>query len=98
MNCGGIYEICNLVNGKRYIGSAVNFQKRWKTHVRLLNMGGHFSKRMQASWAKHGSEKFAFRPLLICRPEHLLMYEQIVINALSPEFNSCKVAGSTLGL
>lgn len=94
----GIYEIRNVVSGKRYIGSAVDFDKRWKTHRRQLNAGKHFSKNMQASWNKYGGEQFAFRPLLICAREHLLMYEQIAIDGLLPEFNSCKVAGSTLGI
>lgn len=29
LNQSGIYEILNTVNGKRYIGSAKNFSKRW---------------------------------------------------------------------
>lgn len=28
----GIYQIINTVNGKRYIGSAVNLGKRWINH------------------------------------------------------------------
>ena len=33
LNQSGIYEILNTVNGKRYIGSAKNFSKRWWGHT-----------------------------------------------------------------
>jgi predicted GIY-YIG superfamily endonuclease len=36
---GGIYEIANRVNGKRYIGSAAFFNKRWSQHRGLLRRG-----------------------------------------------------------
>lgn len=33
----GIYEIRNTVNGKRYIGSTVNFKRRWWAHRAKLS-------------------------------------------------------------
>lgn len=32
MKASGIYEITNLINGKRYVGSAVNMYRRWYAH------------------------------------------------------------------
>lgn len=97
MTAGGIYQIRNRENGKSYVGSAVDFKKRWKTHQRQLSANKHFSKPLQASWNKYGAHAFDFLHLLICARQHLLMYEQIAIDAIAPAFNSCKVAGSTLG-
>ena len=34
----GIYKIRNLVNGKIYVGSAVDFDKRKREHFNLLKI------------------------------------------------------------
>ncbi|MFS2047549.1 GIY-YIG nuclease family protein [Variovorax sp. Varisp41] len=94
----GIYEIVNTVNGKRYIGSAVNFHLRWKLHRLHLQRGTHHSKHLQNSWAKQGEDEFEFRILLLCSRDNLLLYEQILLDALIPEYNTARVAGSCLGL
>lgn len=94
----GIYEIVNTVNGKRYVGSAVNIERRFSTHRRMLIRGKHHSRKLQNSWDKHGEAAFLFRRILICEPGYLLMYEQIFIDSTAPEYNICRVAGSTLGI
>lgn len=93
----GIYEIVNTVTGKRYVGSAVNFTKRWTEHRAQLSSGKHHSRHLQAAWAKHGRDAFEFRKLLICEKENLLTYEQILMDGMNPEYNVLKVAGSSLG-
>lgn len=97
MKAAGIYEILNSANGKRYIGSSVNLGKRWYSHRRMLELDEHWSDHLQSAWSKYGSASFTFKPVLICDPRNLLMYEQIAIDALRPEYNKCAVAGSTLG-
>lgn len=94
----GIYEIICLSTGKRYIGSAKEFHSRWKQHRRLLRLGTHHSRHLQAAWGKHGEENFAFRRLLLCAPDCLVMYEQIAMDALRPAFNIAPVAGNCLGM
>jgi len=37
----GIYKITNLDNGKMYVGQAVDINRRWKDHKRLLNKNQH---------------------------------------------------------
>lgn len=93
----GIYEIVNLVNGKRYVGSAKDFVKRWNGHRAQLKAGRHHNRHLQASWVKHGADSFSFNRLLVCSPENLLMYEQIAIDATAPEFNVERIAGNSLG-
>lgn len=95
---GGVYEIVNLNNGKRYIGSAVNFENRWRLHRIHLTRGTHHSRHLQASWSKNGAEVFCFRPLVICDRRNNVMYEQAAMDVLRPEFNVAPIAGSCLGL
>lgn len=94
----GIYEIVNLANGKRYIGSAVSFRVRFATHLHGLRRGQHHSRFLQNSWLRHGEASFAFRKLIICRAEDLLFFEQLLIDAMKPEYNICQKAGSSLGV
>ena len=54
-NQSGIYEILNTANGKRYIGSAVHFARRWYLHCWKLNRGEHHSAKLQNAWNKHGA-------------------------------------------
>lgn len=93
----GIYEILNTVTDKRYIGSAQNFLKRWRIHIRLLRRGEHHSRHLQSAWAKHGAEAFVFQPVLYCEPEELIEYEQLCIDEMNSAYNICRVAGSTRG-
>ena len=56
----GIYKIRNLVNGKVYIGSAVNFKRRWDYHKSRLNNNSHNNIHLQNAWNKNGQENFVF--------------------------------------
>lgn len=93
----GIYQIVNLVNGKRYIGSALNLRKRINKHRSELNLKRHHAPHLQYSWSKYGEDSFKFEVLLYCEKEELIYYEQVYINSLNPEYNAAKVAGSCLG-
>lgn len=93
----GVYEIVNTTTGKRYIGSATTFRGRFAVHRHELRRGVHHSEKLQRSWDKHGEDAFEFRKVLVCEPRHLLMYEQIAIDALNPEYNILRIAGSVLG-
>lgn len=93
----GIYEIKNLVNGKRYVGSAVRFGNRWRVHAQSLVRGDHHSIALQRAWRHYGPSAFQFNKLLACSKENLIMYEQICMDALKPEYNIAPVAGSQLG-
>lgn len=94
----GIYEIRNIINGKRYVGSAVNFGNRWRVHAQSLIRGDHHSPALQRAWRMYGPGAFHFNKLLACSKDNLLMYEQIMLDAMKPEYNIAKVAGSQLGL
>jgi group I intron endonuclease len=98
MLLAGIYAITNTLNGKRYIGSAVQFKQRWKKHRTMLRGGYHTCPRLQAAWNKYGEEAFRFDVLEVIPVwETLLLREQAWIDQQKPEYNHCPVAGSRLG-
>jgi len=94
----GIYQITNKINGHKYIGSAVNIAKRWKTHLWALRNGNHHSVYLQRAFNKYGEENIDFSILLECPKEDLVTKEQEFIDLLHPEYNICKIAGSPLGI
>lgn len=55
-----IYEIRNIVNGKKYIGKTSNFNSRISCHKNLLFQGRHDIFQLQKDWDKYGSESFTF--------------------------------------
>jgi group I intron endonuclease len=94
----GIYQIVNMVNGKRYIGSAANFKRRWNLHLSDLKQNKHHSSKLQHAWNKYGGESFKFEIILECNKDELLSYEQLLFDEENPEYNILKVAGSPLGI
>jgi group I intron endonuclease len=94
----GIYEIVNRVNGKRYVGSAVNLAHRWRQHRCELAKGRH-NPILQNAWNKYGGEAFEFRVIEhVSEPTKLIEREQHFIDCLLPQYNCAKVAGSKLGV
>lgn len=93
----GVYQITNEVNGKRYIGSAVNLHKRKKEHFCRLRRGNHPNIHLKRSAKIHGAEAFSFSILVNCPKERVLEWEQIALDGLQPEYNICPTAGNTAG-
>lgn len=98
----GIYQISNTVNGKSYVGSAVDIQQRWRAHRSELNRGKHHSVALQRAWAKHGENSFGFSILeLVAEPERLIEREQFWISEKAAYgargYNMCPTAGNCLG-
>lgn len=95
----GIYEIFNQSNGKRYVGSATNFQRRWATHLKSLRECRHHSLALQRAWDRYGESSFVFRVLeIVSEKGSLIAREQHWIDEIAPEYNIAKMAGSSLGI
>ena len=105
----GIYSI-SLDDGRCYIGSAVDYRKRWKIHKHSLKKGNHHSAKLQHAWNKYGEDRFTFRMIENCEVDKLIDREQFwnskALNQLADEGASDdavtkitkKVNGGTLGL
>ena len=57
----GIYWIINKGNAKMYVGSAVNIQRRFADHRKLLHAKKHHSAKLQNAWNKYGADAFEFK-------------------------------------
>lgn len=97
----GIYQIRNLVNGKMYIGSAVNLNRRCHDHFSQLRDNKHNNQHLQRAYNKYGEHNFVFEIIeLVPDRQMLIKQEQYYIdtlNAVNEGYNICPVAGSTLG-
>ncbi|KKQ97048.1 MAG: hypothetical protein UT24_C0054G0002 [Candidatus Woesebacteria bacterium GW2011_GWB1_39_12] len=94
----GIYQIRNLINGKAYIGSTINFNNRKCSHFNLLKANKHPNCKLQNAWNKYGEQNFIFEGVEeVPEKEKLIEREQYYLDETSPEYNICRIAGSQLG-
>jgi group I intron endonuclease len=93
----GIYAIINSINGKMYIGSSINIDKRWYKHRTELRRNEHHSGHLQRAWNKYKEENFYFITLLECKDSELHIIEQKVMDSLKPEYNVLPAAYSPKG-
>ena len=94
----GIYKILNTVNGKQYIGSAINLSRRKSQHWSDLAKKIHHNPHLQSVWNKYGEAAFEFLVVGKCPPERLIELEQEVMDHLKPEYNIALTANSSLGI
>lgn len=100
----GVYCWCNVVNGKKYVGStsSLGFDSRKSLHLTNLRAGTHHCRHLQNAWNKYGENNFAWMVLWRCEPDECLDWEQWWMDKLevaNPKrgYNSSPTAGSTLG-
>ena len=87
----GIYMIFDS-QGRFYIGSAVNMQKRWNQHLHYLRHGKHNNGILQRAFDKYGEESFYTRVLSHVPKEELRQEEQDFIDFFEPFYNIAKEA------
>lgn len=103
MKKSGIYQILNTINGKFYLGSAVNFKNRWSNHKWYFANKNHPNRYFQSAWNKYGADNFKFRILQLV--EDISKLREIEQNWLdwtqcyerTIGYNLYKIAGSPLG-
>jgi len=96
-----IYSITHVESGKIYIGSAVDYMKRWRDHRYSLNHAKHCNLKLQNAWNKHGEQAFEFAVVeLVEDKADLLNREQFWMDfhqAYRKGYNMTPTAGSPLG-
>jgi len=73
---GGIYQIRNIINNKRYIGSTIDFERRFRQHKSDLKLNKHDTIKLQNAWNKYGEQSFIFEIIVESEDEELLVLEQ----------------------
>lgn len=95
----GIYQIQSQIKPERiYIGSGVNIRRRWNHHLCDLRNNRHHSIKLQRHYGKYGESDLQFSIIEPCFPQFLIIREQHYIDTLNPFYNTCKTAGSPLGI
>jgi len=96
-----IYRIVNIKNNKQYIGSAIDYNRRKRNHLNLLNKNKHHSIKLQNSYNKYGKESFVFEIIeIINNKNSIIESEQMWLSSKLPELNMTLIAGlnSSMGM
>jgi len=96
----GIYRWVNKINGKSYIGSSTNLNKRLSDYYcidryRRIRTRGH--SLISKAILKYKIFNFKLDILEYCNKDVLIAREQYYLDLLNPEYNILKLAGSTFG-
>lgn len=78
-----VYEIKNIANGRRYIGSTTDFKSRIYKHKWMLKNNVHKNKWLQQDYNLHGIGCFEFNVIKPCKPSQLLVQEQCYLDRFS---------------
>lgn len=94
----GIYQIQSKIKPERiYIGSSINVNTRWSSHLSKLNLNRHLNKILQNHYNKYGKSDLQFSILLGCKKENLIKNEQFFMDSYKPYFNIRKNAQNNFG-
>ena len=80
----GVYKIINTENGKVYIGSSKDIDRRWREHVRELELNTHINAHLQNAWNKYGKKSFKFEVIEQCDEQKRYEREQHYIDLYKP--------------
>ena len=97
-----IYLITNNINGKLYVGQAVNFSKRQSRHRRSVNVDSSSKRPLVSAFKKYGFENFTFSILESPAIQDLTEREQFWMDKLNVcnravGYNAAPAAGSPYG-
>jgi group I intron endonuclease len=95
---GVVYKITNTINNDFYIGSSVNLNKRYYTHLNHMRNEKKTCIKLNRAVKKYNEDNFKFEIIAKCPEEYVLKLEQWFISNLNPNYNIAKIAGSNLGI
>jgi group I intron endonuclease len=92
-NKSGIYGFACKTTNKLYIGSSIDLSSRFYEHT----YGSRSNILLQNAINKYNLQDFIFIVFEYCEPKDLISQEQFYLDALKPQYNILKTAGSSLG-
>jgi group I intron endonuclease len=93
----GIYVISCVVTGQKYVGTALDWEKRIVQHLRKLRRGKHKNVKMQEAWTKYGPTSFEFKLIEECEVGDLLEREHFWVSELNSNiqgFNEARLGSN----
>ena len=95
----GIYKITNKISNKCYVGSTIDFKKRWNAHFRDLKNNKHHNVKLQRSYNKYGKDAFSCEILeyISYQKELIIDRENFWINELNSKSNGYNIADASFG-
>jgi group I intron endonuclease len=87
----GVYKIVNKLNGRTYYGSAKEFKRRSKQHVKALEAGKHYNKFLQADFNACGTDAFIFEVIEVVEGDKndRLLVEQRYLDIYQGSRDNC---------
>ena len=73
----GVYQVRNTVTGRALVAASKDVSSILNRHKAQLSMDAHPSKTLQADWAQHGADSFAFEMLDRLTPSDAPGYDPI---------------------
>jgi group I intron endonuclease len=92
-----VYQVRNIVNGNKYVGSTIDLAMRAKTHLSVLRRGVSGHPLLQRAYNEYGEESFRFEVLEFATMENLRSCEQKYLDQ-KPEYNTCTDVNGRKGL
>lgn len=86
----GVYQIINILNNHKYIGSSYDIFKRFSIHKNSLKKNKHHSIYLQRAWDKYGEDAFKFEILEECSRDEKVKMEGQYFQIHNPEYNVSK--------
>ena len=93
----GIYMWVNTINGKRYVGSSSDLQRRFSANYSVAYLTKYNNMVIHRTLLKYGYSAFSLYILEYCNKEDLISREQYYLDLYKPEYNVLKIAGSSVG-
>lgn len=93
---GVIYQISNNIDNRVYIGSTVNYNKRWKEHKRNLLRNNHQNIHLQRFVNKYGIDSLVFDIIETTDNDNILMREQYYLDTIKNKFNIAENASAPM--
>lgn len=92
-----IYAITHIETGRQYIGSALRFAARRRSHFWHLKADKHRNPILQRAWNKYGPDAFDFSVIEeVADPNQLRIREQHYLDTMRPHFNIALAADSPM--